>query len=209
MFEMTNLNKTTYAVSKTGTQLVVVTPYNPSFIAAAKAQLGGRWNGAAWIFDIRDQTEVMAMLKKYYDWKPGMALVSVKVYVEAEQRYSRSPFVMLGRALVSAWGRDGGARLGLGVRLHAGAVTSGGSVKYWETVIRAGTELVVHDVPEGMARSYVDGTRSKEQIRVELFRTIPVLDVVALTSESEGLILRIAEIKIILEAALEQNSAEV
>ncbi len=195
VYEMTSpSSRTAYAVSKTATQLVVVAPYNPAFITAAKSDLGAKWNSSAWTFDLRDEAEAMELVRKFYGWNPGMALVSVRVLFDEEKRASQGPFVLLGRVLASATGRDSGAKLGDGVRLRAGGVSSGGSMKNWLTRIDEGTELVVHDVPEGMARNYVEGILHREGVRVELLHAAPPVDTTALIVERGHLMTRISEI---------------
>lgn len=202
VYEMNETSiRTAYAVSKTATRLILVAPYNPAFIAAAKCDLGAKWNSSAWTFDLRDEAEAMDLIQKFYGWNPGMALVSVKVYFDEEKRVGQGPFVLLGRVLASATGRDGGARLGDGVRLHVGGIGSGGSMKNWVTRIDEGTELVVHDVPQGMASSYVAGTRSKEGVRIEFLELLAAPDTETLASERRNLITRIAEIDKVLASA--------
>jgi len=188
--------------------LQVVAPYNPYFISAAKSNLGARWDGTAWTFDIRDEAEAMTLIEGFYGWKPGMALVSVKLFVDKEKRVDQGPFVMLGRVLASATGRDSGAKLGDGVRLHDGKVGSGGSVKNWLTVIDESTELVVHDVPEEMARSYVDGSRTKKDVRVEILETASVVDATALSTERLSLLARLLEVDKLLENCGEVRNCE-
>ena len=195
-------SRTPYAVSKTATQFLAVAPYNPKFVAAAKSDFGAKWDGVAWTFDLRDEAEAVKLIFKCYGWTPGMALVSVRVLFDEERRASQAPFLMLGRALASASGRDSGARLGDGVRLLAGSVGSGGSMKNWLTVIDDGTELVVHDVPEAMARSYIDGTRGKEGVRVEFVQPVSV-DITGLTIERARLKARVVEIDQLLSSACE------
>lgn len=122
-----------------------------------------------------------------------MALVSVKVLFDESRCVSQGPFVMLGRVLASAVGRDSGAKLGDGVRLRDGRVRSGGSIKNWLTVIDEGTELVVHDVPEAMADTYVKGTRTKTGVRVEFMPSVAVADAAGLAAERERLAARILD----------------
>ena len=199
--------KAVYAVSRTDSHLQVVTPYHPPFISAAKSQLGAKWTGDSWNFELRDEAEALGLIEKFYGWKPGMAFVSVKVFFDEEKCVGRGPFVMLGRTLVSAEGRDSGARLGDGVRLHTGSVGSGGSMKNWLTVVDADTELVVHDVPEAMARSYAEGRRTKDGVRVEIQRTASVVDVAALAVERQDLLARIALVDKLLGTVVEAANA--
>ena len=50
---------TTYKLEKTATQLHLTSPYNPDFIASAKADLGAKWDGQCWCFDIRDEAAAL------------------------------------------------------------------------------------------------------------------------------------------------------
>jgi hypothetical protein len=151
---------TTYQIEKTQSQLRLTSPYNPEFIKTAKSDLGAKWDGDFWCFDIRDELAVLKLIERKYGWKSGMPLVSVCVTFNEDRTYGRGPCILLGRVIASASGRDSGAKLGEGVRLQAGdGADSGGSVKNWTTEISEGTEFLVHDVPEQMAQDYVDGKR--------------------------------------------------
>jgi len=59
-------NRSAYAISRTATQLIVTAPYHPGFIAAAKSNLGAKWNGSAWTFDVRDEVDAMDLVQKFY-----------------------------------------------------------------------------------------------------------------------------------------------
>ena len=202
----------TYGITRTATQIHAITPYNPDFINDAKKQLDGKWQAPAWVFDSRDEAEVLALVESRYGWKPGMKLVSALVRFPRGFIASQGPVVLLGRALVTATGRDSGAKLGDGVRLREGDVTSGGSAKNWTTVVQDDTELAVHDVPEGIVRDWVTGARKSKsaQVDVELLETTPVWDVAALTAERHGLAARIAEIdKLLADGAQPKPEATI
>jgi hypothetical protein len=197
----TGQTMTTYKLEKTATQLHLTSPYNPDFIASAKADLGAKWDGQCWCFDIRDEAAALKLVERYYGWKSGMPLVSVCVRFNEGRNYARSPCVLLGRVIASATGRDSGAKLGDGVRLQAGdGATSGGSAKNWTTIIAEGSEFIVHDVPMQMAQDHVDGKRQSRNVVVEVVSAaVPAAsDPAALTQERAALVARIAEIDVLL-----------
>ena len=196
----------TYEISIKAATIQVVTPYNRDFIRAAKAEFRAKWDGDCWCFDLRDELEVRALVKRFYGWTAGMPLVSVAVFIDRHLRAGFAPIMLLGRVLAQATRRDSGANLGDGVRIRAGSADSGGSAKNWTTEIEAGTELVVHDLPLGMAQDYLDGRGTQPGVRVELI--VPVApaapaapDMISreqLAGEKAALLARLAEIEALL-----------
>jgi hypothetical protein len=193
----------TYEISKTGTAIHVVTPYNRGFIRAAKAEFRAKWDGDCWQFDLRDESDVRALVKRFYGWTAGMPLVSVMVFVDRDLRAGLGPIMLLGRVLASATGRDSGADLGDAVRIRAGSADSGGSKNNWTTEIKAGTELIVHDLPQGMVQGYLEGRGTHSGIRVELIAPASpaapdMMSKDRLVGERAALFARIAEIDALL-----------
>jgi hypothetical protein len=193
----------TYEISKAENAIQVVTPYNRHFIRAAKAEFHAKWDGDCWCFDLRDESEVRALVKRFYGWTAGMPLVSAMVFVDRDLRAGLAPVMLLGRVLASATGRDSGAELGDAVRIRAGSADSGGSAKNWTTEIKAGTELVVHDLPQGMVQDYLEGRGTQDGVRVELIApaapaTPDMMSKNRLVGERAALLARIAEINSLL-----------
>jgi len=131
--------------------IAIDTPYNKEFIARIKG-VGAKWNPTrrVWEADARTIETVRDIMRDVYgqDDMP-QELVDVKVKVGDQDIYEdKGAVVIFGRTIATAWGRDTGARVGDGVVLESGKVTSGGSMKNWRTIIKAGSVLTVYDVPK-------------------------------------------------------------
>ena len=150
------MNTNQIQIQKTTDHMSVVSPYIPSFPPAAR-NLGGKWNpsAAAWIFDVRDEERVRDLLMEVYgtDGSPetGADLVTLRVTLNQDWAARTDPLYLAGRCVARAYGRDSGAKLGDGVVVVAGRFTSGGSVKNWNTVGRAGTVFEIRDLPRAAA----------------------------------------------------------
>ena len=190
-----------YKIEKTASQLRLTAPYNPDFISTAKSDLGAKWDGECWCFDVRDEVAALKLIERKYGWVADMPLVSVRITFDESRSYGRGPCILLGRIIAAATGRDSGAKLGDGVRLNAGdGADSGGSVKNWTTTIAVGSEFLVHDVPYQMALDYINGKRASRNVVVQLFSEIaPVeADTSQLKAERATLLARLAELDLIL-----------
>ena len=187
---------TTYMIQTTATQLRLSAPYNPDFIGPAKTNLGAKWDGECWCFDIRDKDAALKFIEARYGWQMGMPLVSVNVKFNEDRHYGRGPCILLGRVIAAAKDRDCGVTLGNGVRLLNGVATSGGSAKNWTTEIRADSEFVVHDVPMQMAQDYITGNRKSRNVVVTLVEPLVpvVVDKTSLEDERTALMQRLSEI---------------
>ncbi|MES2999483.1 MAG: hypothetical protein V4787_02230 [Pseudomonadota bacterium] len=192
---------TPFSITKTDTSILVKAPFNPSFNAQAKSQLGARFKDERWVFDARDETAARRLVLERYGYADSEVLVSVRVTVADELKECQDPIVRLGRVIAEATGRDSGARLGDGVRLESGAVKSGGSTKNWTTVIADGTVLVVHDVPMRMAKIYLNEP-GRNGLNVEIVGGVSTLaENSTLWTERAKLLARVAEIDAALAEA--------
>ena len=192
------MNAPLISITRSGSDISVASPFHPAFVRRAK-ELGGKWDAAAkvWTFDARDEDDVRALCCEVYgtDGSP-VKLVDVRITYRHAASGDRSAIYSCGREIARAWGRDSGAKLGEGVKLVEGRVRSGGSAKNWETVIDAGSVLVLRDVPEPIALRRVC---DKEDRLVEILPSAAAtVDVPALQAEREKLVARMAEIDAIL-----------
>lgn len=142
----------TIKITVAGGKLSVVSPYNPSFPAKAKA-LGGKWASPAWVFDARDEVRVRALCLAVYgdDGNPIAAEDMLTIRVAFDDSGSldgpaESEWIA-GRKVASIRGRDSGAVLGDGVICIAGGFGSGGSMKHPRITRRDGTIVEIRDVP--------------------------------------------------------------
>lgn len=176
-------------------------PYNWGFVRGAK-KLAGKWQASqkSWTFDVRVEGLVRALCMRWYgsDGATIPDLVDVRLTYPDGRRALQSPVVVYGRIVASATGRDSGARLGEGVVLAQGGVTSSGSWANWQTYIKPETVLLMHDVPRGL----VESEGAKDAIVEIIARNANVVsDHVALSAERSRLWARIVEIDAVLNAA--------
>ena len=155
-------------IIKTGDAIAVTSPYNPSYTSRAK-KLGGKWDASqsAWVFNARSEPHVRELLLDEYgsDGSPA-ELVDIRVTTLSDIRASARPITLCGRVVVSARGRDSGARLGEGVSLIKGRAASGGSVKNWVTMLTEGAVFEMFDVPRRAVESCIEVGDDEFQIEI-------------------------------------------
>ena len=142
---------TAIRITRHGDQLSCVSPYNAEFVTAAR-QLAGKWRASAWWFPATQEERLRRLCREVYgtDGSP-VERVTLRVSLPDGLRAQTASISIAGRMVARAQGRDTGAQLGDGVVITAGAVASGGSRQYWETIIEPETELEILDVPRPMA----------------------------------------------------------
>lgn len=186
----------TVKIEKTESKIFVYGPYNTLFVEGAK-MLAGRWNAPMWVFDIRDQADVVALCMECYG-TDGTAVDQVDVMVTVEDGSASvlkshcSAFTLFGRTVAKATGRDSGAKLGEGIILKSGGFDSGGSAKNWKTLAEDDTRFLMRDVSKKLVDQH-----SNEHIKVEIVATncnIEKSGKVELLAELERLESRKAEI---------------
>lgn len=162
------------------------TPYNPEYVTAVR-QAGARWDSTeqAWSVDSRGQEVLRRIVLEHFgtDGSEAATLVSIRYRFPETVQLPCGPIVRFGRPVVSATGRDSGARVGAGVLLESGRIGSGGSLANWLTIAHEGATLIIHDVPRHLA----DADPNAQLIE----SIIPRADLVA---ERERLTRRIVEI---------------
>ena len=195
------MNTPLISITRSGSDISVASPFHPAFVSRAK-ELGGKWDAAAkvWTFDSRDEGDVRALCRAVYgtDGSPDTKLVDLRITFKSGARAGQRAVYVCGREIARAWGRDSGAKLGDGVKLVQGRITSGGSMKNWATVVDAGSIFIVRDVPEAKARAEAEACNTDE-FSIEVLPSAPAaVDVSALQAEREKLVARLAEIDAIL-----------
>ncbi len=134
-------------------QLQVRSPMNTLFGQRAK-KIGGRWEPkeAAWVFDARVDDKVRALCIDCYgnDGTTFQELVDLRIKFLRDLVASKGPITVFGRIIGSAKARDSGARLGNGVVLEDGKISSAGSYVNWTTTVDAGTVVLLFDVPKAL-----------------------------------------------------------
>lgn len=120
-------------------KIKVTTPYNDKFVQKAR-NLRGSWKGGAWWFDDSLLDYVREIMVEIYGTSGEVPYETCTLIIS---NYSDSelcaPVSLFGRTIARAWDRDGGAKLGDDIIFLKGEYTSGGSVKYWKTVVNDAT----------------------------------------------------------------------
>lgn len=144
------------SLSESSGRLVLKAPYLPAFPARARA-LGGRWDGAVWAFDSRDEARVRALCLELYG-TDGEETETVEVLVRPRltRSWGDKAFYGLGRQLAYRATRDARVALGDGVTLLEGAFEArGGSAKHPCIGETEGVVLLVRDVPRALAEAAI------------------------------------------------------
>ena len=183
---------TTVRVRNEGENIHIQAPYNAGFVSKIKTA-GGKWNAAQKVWAVHEKAESRAkeiLTEIYGECGDGSEKrVDIRVTVQEDMDALQGPVVIAGRSVAQAWGRDTGAKIGEKVSFIQGEPTSGGSVKNWRTIIRAGAVFEMYDVPEVMA---VDDYGYTVQIIGQEPAPNPKA---ALLAERESLLCRLQEIE--------------
>lgn len=177
----------------------IVSPYNPKFVARVKA-LGGKWDASSkrWRVSAQSVDTVRAAMLDVYGQndEPVSETVTVIVRFSESDHAPCAPYVLFGRVIATAWGRDSGARVGEDVAFIQGKPTSGGSAKNWGTYIPEGAVIEIYGIPKDYAQRCINDL-DIPFISAEIKGT-PQIDRDALIEEKARLSARIAEIEKLL-----------
>jgi len=165
-------------------QVKVQTPYNAEFVTKAK-NLGGKWDSLSksWIFSESVLDYVKEILIQIYGVTGETTYQTCTLVVK---NYSAEVVTgaveLFGRTIAKASGRDTGARLGDDIIWLSGNYTSGGSTKYWKTIVENGNFEIQNfpvartefeDVQKAIAEGWVEiksteTKRTREEIESEI-----------------------------------------
>lgn len=170
----------------------VYTPYNPDFVRKIKC-IGGAW----WNSDVRcwciPETAIIAVRKimsdvyGYSDIEENET-ISIEVTFNDEVSEYRSDVVLFGKVLAHARHRDSGARIGDDFAYESGGARSGGSAKYWKSIVEEGSVVILSNVNKNLyERSIVDYDVTIKVLEEKI-------DKKQLLSEKERLLRRIEKI---------------
>ena len=118
--------------------------YN-SWLVAQCRKLGGKWDAdqKAWIFSsiVGDKVDEL-------DVRWNEKITTVEITAKKDLTAGKDSVEFCGYPIARATGRDSGAHLTDGVSLIQGMITSSGSMKNWNTFVKAGTvfRLKITDV---------------------------------------------------------------
>lgn len=178
--------------------LYIFAPYHSKFVRKIKRVGSARWDPehGAWVVNAEYIEAVRKIMTDVYgesDIPAEGKRYDVKLTFHEDYRCTRDGVFFFGKCLAYARGRDGGAKVGEGVCYLDGDCMSGGSMRYWQSIVKKGSVVMVYDVPETLVRSEkpVDG------VDFEFIERVPDKD--ALLREKESLLARIAEIDTLLQ----------
>lgn len=178
-------------------EIEIYTPYNPEFVSEIKKRIGdAKWSASkkCWLAPIESINSVRALMKDIYgeDDRSLITYIDLKIEFKDSVFTECAPVLLFGRILATASSRDSGARLGKGVELLKGEVTSGGSWKNWRTEVKEGSIFIMRKVPKNLVESW-----NNEDIFITIIDNSN-LNRTDLLAEKERLLTRINEINKIL-----------
>ncbi len=148
-------------IEKSADKAEVYTPYSKEFISELKKRVGGaRWNASKRCWTVPEDAldAVRGIIKSVYGYTDQadagrLCTATIRVaYMDAEC----APVSIFNRVVARAYGRDSGATVGDGVVFKEGAPKSGGSAKYWKTIVD-GCIVEMHHVPEAAIKNGLPG----------------------------------------------------
>lgn len=179
----------------------IYTPYNTRFVSKIKTA-GGRWSSAkkAWYVNAHNVEAVRTIMRQVYGVDDTSLasdkLVRVRITLSRELSECTGPVQLFGKIVASAFGRDSGAKLGDDAFFEMGNAKSGGSAKNWETIIAAGSVIVLEKVPLAAIDAKIDW--KDEYGSFEIIESDKI-DVDALKTERDNLVKRLSEIDELLK----------
>jgi hypothetical protein len=165
-------------------QVKVQTPYNAEFVTKAK-NLGGKWDtlSKSWIFNESVLDYVKEILLQIYGVTGETTYQTCTLIVKNySAEIMNNAVELFGRTIARASGRDTGVSLGDGLVWINGKKESGGSTKYWKTIVENATFEIQNfpfertkfeDVQKAIAEGWceikvTESKRSKEEIKSEI-----------------------------------------
>lgn len=181
----------------------IYTPFNSEFVRKIKNVGGSRWDSLerCWCFptDMVDAVrEICRSVYGFDDLNIGKK-ITVKLTFLSECIAYRDSVVILGKTLSRAFNRDSGARSGEDVVYLEGEPTSGGSAKYWCSMVPEGAVVRLHNVSEQLYKDFISkhpeedkDDREIPHCKAEIIKDRKNRN--ELIAEKERLLARIAEI---------------
>lgn len=178
----------------------IFTPYNAEFVKRIKGIGGAKWNGAekCWTIPAEAVDSARDIMMDVYgetDIPDGSEKMKIRITALVDIEELRAPVSFFGKNLASASGRDSGARVGDGVILESGTISSSGSMRNWTSMIKKGAVLTLTDVPKVLYQRDKDATTKwgDTLFTVEILKDTTV-NKEKLEAEKADLLARIAEI---------------
>ena len=172
--------------------LYVYTPYNPDFVKKIRRIGRAEWDSSkrCWCVPEEFLEVVRKIMEEVYGYSDitENETVSLEVTFNSEASEWTSDVVLFGKVIAHASHRDSGARVGDDVAFESGGVNSGGSAKYWKSIVEKGSVVVLSNVNKKIYE------RSKVPYDVTVKVIEKRVNKQQLLSEKERLLKRIEEI---------------
>lgn len=177
----------------------ISSPFNPEFVKKIHSIGSAKWHAATkeWQVPVESLEDAKQVLRDVYGTdgsENNEPKVTVKLTVlddcdlgDIQSIDNELVMTLFGREIMSARGRDSGVKVADSVTVK-GKYKSGGSMKYPTIEFGKGTEIIVYNVPESLAKK-----AKIKHATVEIVSE-PKIDRQALLAEKERLLKRIAEI---------------
>ena len=170
-------------------QVKVQTPYNAEFVTKAK-NLGGKWDtlSKTWIFNENVLDYVKEILIQIYGVTGETTYQTCTLIVKNySAEIMNNAVELFGRTIARASGRDTGVSLGESIVWINGKKESGGSTKYWKTIVENATFEIqdfpvertkFQDVQKAIAEGWVEikGAAAQKRSREEILAEINALE---------------------------------
>ena len=197
-----------FKIDITDSKAQVYTPYNATFVHRIKNIGGAKWDAGkkCWTIPADAVDTCRDIMRDVYgrcdlqDSNTGKML-KLKLTFTEDYETQLSDVIFFGKTLCHAWGRDSGGRPGDDVAYLKGEPTSGGSAKYWCSVVPKGSVVVLSNVPERFWKEYVQNDDKSDDLKVELVDEMNEMpNKGKLLEEKERLLARIDEIDKMLKS---------
>lgn len=184
-------------INRTEKSIAVKSPFNSTLPQRARA-LGGSWDASkkVWVYDAADEELVRSLYMDVYGEWEGSQHIRVRITTTEELIGRCDSVYICGVQVARAYGRDSGAKVMDAKYISGDLPRSGGSAKYWCTIVPAGATFDIQ-IPQ-------DRLADIEREGEDRGFTVQVVDegqdrkIQNLRDERERLLARIAEIDAIL-----------
>ncbi|QLI95442.1 hypothetical protein H0G69_10565 (plasmid) [Limosilactobacillus mucosae] len=141
----------------------ISSPYNPEFVKEIHSIGSAKWHAATkeWQVPVESLEDAKQVLRDVYGTdgsENNEPKVTVKLTIDDDVDLgdiqsidNELVMTLFGREIMSARGRDSGVKVADGVTVK-GKYKSGGSMKYPTIEFGKGTEIIVYNVPESLAK---------------------------------------------------------
>lgn len=151
---------------------IVYTPYDPDFISAIKMVGGASWDKhyKAWVVPPEMVDVIRTIMVRVYgcDDNTPAEYLTLEITVNSIIYQPHGPFIMFGKTVARAMGRDSGATVGKDVAYVKGKCYSSGSTKNWCSEIEAGSVICLFHVNKNIYKKEIANISENDGYTVKL-----------------------------------------